>query len=535
MKDNPRRTQSNRSVRGKKPRTPSTQTPSTQAQSPHQNRLTQPSKATQPQASRQTAFIRSLSHLLPIAGLLTIGGLIIGGGLLSAKFIIAPKSIAWVNDYLPEGLQVPVPEWDRPQTLRDIQEHLQTGDHTVGDIIELENQDRLVPIFKNSYNCSSKCARITELRIYHPAKGNGPKRNQPHFRLVAQLEISPVPDWTIADSLAQSENGPSETSGEPLPLETYDSMDSPESGPGNWFNLTGKRQQGDYAVTYGQLFHYDANAQQLTALTVWSSPKAEKPIAWTQLTGSATPELLIDHSIGLEPYFQAYQVSLKGTPELTLISLKQSASKASGADKALKLAKVGLWSLAADRLNAIKANGGNWGTTAQAQLDLISYHAKLTQEQAKQNWSSPQQTVVAKLLNGEWQNAFNVLEKDPAAQTETREGLKMETVRLWKRLSVAIEDDPGDPILQAWTAMVMLDRDGTAKTKSWMARQENSTTRTRALQILAPSLLPQKSPVKPKPDRELKFPPQSPSPDPIVSPNQTTSPKEIPAPSPIVY
>ena len=458
-------------------------------------------KASQPKVPLKKRFTQtlkgSLSHLLPLAALVSIGAIITGSGLLSAQFILAPKSIAWVNDYLPEALQVPLPEWDRPQTLDDIKQTLQTTDRKIGDIIELDNRDRLIPTIQSVYNCVSKCDRISEIRIYRPAKANGPKRDQPNYRLVAQLEVGAVQDWIISASLAQSENGSSETSNEPLPLENYEAMDSPEANTGTWFNLTGKRQQGEYTVTYGQLFHYDVRTAQLIALTSWSSPNPDRPLIWQQITGSATPELLIDHSIGLEPHFQAYQVALKGTPELSLIP---TTSKNPDVSSALKLANVGLWSLAADRLKRLKSSGGNWNNQAQTQLDLITYHAKLTQDQARQSFSNAHQQVLVKLMDGQWQEALNVLEKDPLMQTEVRESFKTETSRLWKRLSVAIEDDPSNPILQAWTAMVMLDRDGPAKTKTWLTQQEGSSTRSRALAMLAPSLLPPKPKPEPKPE-----------------------------------
>ena len=464
----------------------------------------QPPKA--PLKQRLTQTLKgSLSHLIPLAALLSIGAIVTGGGLLSAQFILAPKSIAWVNDYLPEALQVPLPEWDRPQTLGDIKKSLQTADRKIGDIIEFDNQDRLIPILQSVYNCASKCDRISEIRIYRPAKANGPKRDQPNYRLVDQLEVSAVQDWIISASLAQSENGPSETSDEALPLENYEAMDAPETNTGTWFNLTGKRQQGEYTVTYGQLFHYDVRTAQLIALTSWSSPNPDRPILWQQITGSATPELLIDHSIGLEPHFQTYQVKLQGTPDLSLIALAQSASKNTEASDALKLANVGLWSLAADRLKRLKSSGSYWSTPAQAQLDLITHHAKLTQDQAQQSFANAHQQVLVKLMDGQWQEALKVLEKDPLMQADVRESFKTETSRLWKRLSVAIEDDPSHPILQAWTAMIMLDRDGTTKTKTWLTQQGGSSARSRALEMLAPDLLPPKPKPEPKPDLKIEL------------------------------
>jgi len=504
-----------------------TQKSKTQKAKTQKAKTSQPPKA--PLKQRLTQSLKSsLSHLLPLAALVSIGAIVTGSGLLSAQFILAPKSIAWVNDYLPEALQVPLQEWDRPQTLADIKETLQTADRKVGEIIEFDNHDRLIPVLQTVYNCVAKCDRVSEIRIYRPAKANGPKRDQPNYRLVAQLEVGAVQDWIISNSLAQSENGSSETSDKALPLETYQAMDSPETNTGTWFNLIGKSQQGEYAITYGQLFHYDVRTAQLRALTQWSSPNPDRPITWQQITGSATPELVIDHSIGLEPYLQAYQVSLQGTPDIALISLTQSASTDPEARSALKLANVGLWSLAADRLKHLKSSGGDWNSNAQTQLDLIAHHAKLTQDQARQSFSNVHQQVLVRLMDGQWQEALKVLEKDPLVQADVRESFKTETSRLWKRLSVAIDDDPNDPILQAWTAMIMLDRDGPARTKIWLAKQEGSSDRIRALAILAPDLLPPKPKVEPKADEKPIAPP-----DPTaVIPDAKKSPSAIPTSRP---
>ena len=504
-----------------------TQKAKTQKAKTQKAKTSQPPKAPLKQRLNQS-LKSSLSHLLPLGALVSIGAIVIGSGLLSAQFILAPKSIAWVNDYLPEALQVPLQEWDRPQTLADIKETLQTTDRKVGDIIEFDNHDRLIPVLQTVYNCVAKCDRVSEIRIYRPAKANGPKRHQPNYRLVAQLEVGAVQDWIISNSLAQSENGSSETSDKALPLETYQAMDSPETNTGTWFNLTGKRQQGEYAITYGQLFHYDVRTAQLRALTQWSSPNPDRPITWQQITGSATPELVIDHSIGLEPLLQVYQVSLQGTPDIALISLTQAASTDPEARSALKLANVGLWSLAADRLNHLKTSGGNWNSNAQTQLDLIAHHAKLTQDQARQSFNNVHQQVLVRLMDGQWQEALKVLEKDPLIQADVRESFKTETSRLWKRLSVAIDDDPNHPILQAWTAMIMLDRDGPARTKIWLAKQEGSSDRIRALAILAPDLLPPKPKVEPKADEKPIAPPDLTT----VIPNAKKSPSAIPTSRP---
>ncbi len=435
-----------------------------------------------------------LSHLLPLIALAGFGGIVVGAGGLGLQFIVEPKSIAWLNDYLPENLQVPLADWDRPHTLEEIKTKTEKGDSKLGEWIELPNGDRLVSVSQPRYNCISRCDRITELRIYRTAKAHGPKKDLPHYRMIAQVGVPSANDRVILESLQAGNNAGLEVEDD-LPLETLETLEAPQPNSGTWLNLYGKRTQGDNAVTYGQLFHYDSDRAKLTALIQWASP-ASTPLQWQPLNSSSkTPDLLIDHSIGLEPRFRFYSLSnLNGTPELKLISLTQPAIKNSEFQQALKLAQVGLWSIAADRLKQIKTqiktDGGDWSLTAQAQTDLIQYHAKATQAQTKQNWTNATQQVLAQLLDGQWKRAIESLEKDPTANIEVREGIALEVPRLWKRVTTALQDDPSNPHLQAWMARLTIDRDGKAKAIAWINQQGSSATRSEALKLLAPELLP---------------------------------------------
>jgi hypothetical protein len=429
-----------------------------------------------------------LSHLLPLMVLAGFGGIVVGAGSLGLQFILEPKSVAWLNDYLPENLQVPLADWDRPHTLEAIKSKTEKGDAKLGEWIELPNGDRLVSVSQPRYNCISLCDRITELRIYRSAKAHGPKKNLPHYRMIAQVGVPSANDRVILESL-KAAHSPGLEVEDDLPLETLETLEPPKPNSGTWLNLYGKRTQGDNAVTYGQLFHYDSDRVKLTALIQWASP-ATTPLQWIQFSRNDTPELLIDHSIGLEPSFRAYRLNSKSPPELVPISLLQPALKNSEFQQAIKLAQVGLWSIAADRLKQIKDNRGDWSPTAQAQFDLIQYHAKATQTQTKQNWSNATQQVLAQLLDGQWKRALEPLEKDPTGSVEVREGIALEVPRLWKRITTALEDDPGNPHLQAWMARLKIDRDGKAKAIAWINQQGSSPTRSEALKLLAPELIP---------------------------------------------
>jgi hypothetical protein len=460
---------------------------------------------------KQSLVKQVLSHVLPIVALFGVGGLVLGAGSLGLQFILEPKSVAWLNDYLPEKLQIPLADWDRPHTLEEIKKNLTKGDLTLGELIDLPNGDRITTISQSRYNCISRCDRITELRVYRKAKAYGPKKNQTHYRMVVQVSVPRTNDRVILDSL-QAGNSNSVEVEEDLPLETFDRFDPPTPNSGNWFNLTGKRSQGENNVTYGQLFHYDESRTKLTALIQWASPAETEPIVWRSLTAKDSPKLLIDQSIGLEPRFQAYSLTKStATPELSLISIDQPALKNVEFQQAINLAQAGLWSLAADRLKTLKPKNDDWPVPAQLQFNLISYHAKMAKLQAQQTWANATQQVLAQLLDGQWKAAITPFEKDPTSRPEMREGIALEAPRLWKRITAALKDDPGNPHLQAWAACVTVDRDGKSKAIAWVNQQGGSSDRSAALMLLAPELLPTAKPIAQKTEAGTIDSPQPPT------------------------
>ena len=439
---------------------------------------------------KQSLVKQILSHVLPIVALFGVGALVVETGSLGLQFILEPKSVAWLNDYLPETLQIPLADWDRPHTLEEIKQNLTKGDLTLGEFIDLPNGDRITSISQPRYNCVNRCDRIIELRVYRKAKAYGPKKNQPHYRMVAHVSVPGANDRVILDSLQAGDSSTVEVE-EDLPLETFDRFDAPNPNSGNWFNLTGKRSQGENNVTYGQLFHYDESRTKLTALIQWASPAETDPIVWRSLTNNDSPKLLINQSIGLEPRFLAYSLTKStATPELSLISIAQPALDTMEFEQAIDLAKAGLWSLAADRLKTLKPKNENLPTAAQLQFNFILYHAKIAKLQAQQTWTNATQQVLAQLLDGQWKAAIDPFEKDPTSQNEMREGIALEAPRLWKRITAALKDDPGNGYLQAWAARVTVDRDGKSKAIAWVNRQGASNDRTTALKLLAPELIP---------------------------------------------
>ena len=69
-------------------------------------------------------------------GLLSIAaGLVISGAWLSVEFILDPRSVIWLNHYLPDGAKIPIVGSAELRTLAELQEALRKTGRTIGDPI----------------------------------------------------------------------------------------------------------------------------------------------------------------------------------------------------------------------------------------------------------------------------------------------------------------------------------------------------------------------------------------------------------------
>ena len=109
----------------------------------------------------------------------------------------------------------------------------------------------------------------------------------------------------------------------------------------------------------------------------------DKPPNWQQIVKGENPQLAIDQTIGLEPQFTLYQIGprkfLPNPVQLTAISLEEFAFNDETYKNGLRLAQSGLWSPALNVMRGAKGKASkNWPAVAQAQLETIEFHAKIT-------------------------------------------------------------------------------------------------------------------------------------------------------------
>jgi hypothetical protein len=456
-----------------------------------------------------------LNNLLAWLILLGSGAAIAGSGWVSAQFLANPRSLLWVNHYLPEPLQINVGGWDEPRTLAEIRRTLAPLGLRTGDPLRLganiSSSDLLVPILQERSNCTESCQQIVELRVYrptqHPFRKSGLSYSEQYFSWVSQVKVEGVEDWFVLEPLMAAKVDTPPAAGSRLGFTQVARLDRLAPDSGVWLTLTGEREPGGQ---YGQLVHYDPAQANLRLLLPWRSPAQQLP-HWEQvISRSAAAELVVDETIGLEPRFEVYEVVGSGTSsrsttapvDLRPVTLETPALQDRSYEAGLRLAQSGLWSLALTHLQSLQRAGHLWGSAAaQAQFDLIRYHGKAFAAQANQLSATTRQQVLTLLLDGRWGQAMAIAQAKPMDRTDVLDLLESDEGSLLERMNAALEVSPTDRDLQVWYAALTLVRDGEDRALQWWAKQPQSTQKTQLLRNLAPTLmtpLPQPSPVLPK-------------------------------------
>ena len=427
-----------------------------------------PARVKKQPSVKKSQLAGCLTTLGAIATLIATGGIVVGGIWLAILLMVNPNSIIWLNQFLPEWTRIPIAGDSPPKTLAAIQDEVRKSGRIPGEIQPLKGSELLLPLFATTPNCQSDCEKIVELRVYHPSQSSG---DQKYYQLVSQLPITGPQEYFVLSTAVGTKGNP--TLSRSLPLTKLSPFDDKAPEVGFWFILSGQRLSGDPPITYGQLVHYNPDQMHLSVMVQWTSPNELQPY-WQQMTGAATPELVVNQTAGLEPKFKVYQIKPRQfVPDpiyLQEISLVQPAIDTPIFRKALLLARGGLWSPARQLLQSQKKK--NWSATAQTQLDVIQLHAQLTESQAKQAWASPSQQIFANLIDGRWDDALLVFQSSESGDQmqEIAAMLKTDSGTLWERVEAALKVNPDDSNVKAWGTLIVAAQQDRAKAIAYFKR-----------------------------------------------------------------
>jgi hypothetical protein len=421
--------------------------------------------------------------------MISAAGIIVASAWLGVRLMLSPEALIWINQFIPDWIPISITGLKPPQTLAEIRQEMQQAGKLVGEPLVLGNNtsfvdgkspvtDLLLPVSVSQSNCQpSECERLVELRLYQSTLTRKPKSQEPYFQLVNQLPIAGVEESFAIAPIVDAQNS-NQGSARMLPLAKLTRFAEKSAPAGVWLNLSGQ-WRGNDTINYGQVLHYNPRQFHLSVMLNWTSLVGQEPV-WQNVTGDKTPELVVNQTIGIEPQFKIYQVKpvafLPNPFQLEPILILEDALNHPRYETALVLARSGLWTPAWDVLQELKQRQiGKWSAAVQAQADLIRWHAQATKAQADQVWASPNQQILANLVDGRWGKALTVFEASADNSRDALDLLKTDRGRLQKRISAALRVNPSQREVKIWQALLLAAQQNRLAAIAWLKKQPKTT------------------------------------------------------------
>lgn len=422
------------------------------------------------QPAKSTLLSRIAVWLLIAGTAVLVGSVVISG----IRLIVDPYSENWLKSAFPTlGPTEAAPV----QSLAAIEAEVQAQGLTLGRAVRWpvnnNRTDWIFPVLKRPNSCSlsqTRCATTVALRVYRPDVGlNG----ETLFRLVNEINVQGPEESFVTTPLLGTASQVASVD-RPAAIADLTLFETPyDDRP--WLMLEGRQTFGTTDIRYGQIFYYNPRAATVSTVLSWTSPTNKTPY-FKELDGTGQPEVVVDQTVGLEPKLQGYVFIENDPPQLREISLLTSTyaepPATSTYEKALQLARSGVWSHALQMMESARATlGKDWTPAAEAQLNLISAHAQVAHEQTERNWSSRRQQMLAYLIDGQWERALSNLEDKPITYQRLLDQLKPDFSRLWRRVQAHLDIHPTDEAAQVWGALLVTARQNPEAAEDWIKEQ----------------------------------------------------------------
>jgi len=184
---------------------------------------------------------------------------------------------------------------------------------------------------------------------------------------------------------------------------------------------------------------------------------------------------VIDQTQNYDPLFLIFRLEATNNPaypfEFRHLNLHESPAMPKLYNDALVLASGGLWSPALAKLEALKSQiqvkEEPWEPIIQEQYDLISYHAKITSEQARENTSDYGLNSLMLGMDGAWAEALSNLQGSDFGAKIVLEMLATDSPHLWGRVNTALEVE-SSPEVVIWGSVIVLQRQDLPSAERWL-------------------------------------------------------------------
>jgi len=386
---------------------------------------------------------------------------------LSIQFLINPLSLPWVS--LDEPVEVPLQQVNPFQTIEQIKAELSESQLVLGDkLVSSISGYNIYPILDQD----SKAIR--QIRVYEPlGRVFWEAEKNKKLRLVKQTEVLELEEAFIKAPFQKYKVKPTAINPErTLPLTELKLIEGDAPSQGIWFMAIGRVDGG----VYGRVFSY-LNSQLLLEMELeWTNPNDQLP-QWQRFPTVKNPEpdLVIDQTQNYDPLFLVFRLEATNNPaypfEFRHLNLHESPAMPKLYNDALVLASGGLWSPALAKLEALKSQiqvkEEPWEPIIQEQYDLISYHAKITSEQARENTSDYGLNSLMLGMDGAWAEALSNLQGSDFGAKIVLEMLATDSPHLWGRVNTALEVE-SSPEVVIWGSVIVLQRQDLPSAERWL-------------------------------------------------------------------
>jgi len=387
------------------------------------------------------------------------------GTFLSFQFLVDPFSLPWVNLSEPVA---PIEPLNPAQTIEQIKTELSQERLTLGDKLITSTSDiAIYPILdKDTKN-------IRQIRIYQTLSDSFWQDEKfRKLRLIKQSEVSGLEEQFVKAPAQKYLAKPKKINPKNiLPFTELQPIYGDAPTQGTWFMAVGRVDGG----VYGQVFAYDPSQLSLDITLEWTNPNSILP-EWQRFptVKNVEPDLVIDQTQNSDPIFLVYR--LESTPSTNYplqfrhLNLHESPSMPKIYNQALVLASVGLWSPALAKLDNLKSNTSEsmpWESVIQEQYDLISYHAKITSEQAKKSNSDYGVSSLLLGMDGAWGDALKNLQGSDFGAKIVLEMIDVNGAHLWERINTALQIEPSPEVVM-WGSVIVLQRQDLPSAEQWL-------------------------------------------------------------------
>ncbi|NJK34788.1 MAG: hypothetical protein HC919_07430 [Oscillatoriales cyanobacterium SM2_2_1] len=253
----------------------------------------------------------------------------------------------------------------------------------------------------------------------------------------------------------------------------------------SWLATVGRSEQ----ASYGHILRVQVQPRpQVQVLQEWVSPEGTLPY-WQNVLEpelrDGRSQLVVNRSQGIERDYAIYELTETGDRPLKQITLNEGKGLPPRYREGLRLASVGLWPDAQQRLNQLFLELDQKSQPipfyVQQQYRLIAFHALKSRELVQTTKDDMGQQIVALASIGQWQEALSLAGQSEAHGIQGAIALQRSESALWRRVEVSLAFN-SSPEVKRFGAWIMLTRDGWRRAEAWLDQQQARTPE--ALELL---------------------------------------------------